>query len=319
VLSSGPGEAETVVRLWNDTLVRDPISPALFTERTLGDPNFAPDGCLVAHVDEGPAGIKDAVAGFAIAVPPGSSHRFAPPPGTGRIAGLGVLPGWRRAGVGSALLETALTFLRNRGCKKVVYAAHEYYVAGLDRAYADGLAFLERRGFTLGYEAVAMGRELYELEWPAELRALETKLAGEGLTAGYYAPALKPAVDAFFAGDFPEWAPFFREKLDRQDPHDDIALCLENAVAGDRADAARGVRVVGYCQRLEGDHVGPFGVAAQFRNKGIGTVMLYRLLERLRQKGYRFCWFGETGRAQPYYARAGFVVTRRYAVMTKAL
>ncbi len=294
------GDEDTVVRLWNGSLARDPISPAIFAERTLGDPSFSPDGCLLAEVDGAPAG-------FALAVPPGASHRFAPPPGTGRIAGLGVLPGWRRSGVGNAMLETALAFLRNRGCRKVIYAAHEYYVAGLDRAYAEGVAFLEKRGFAVGYEAVAMGRELYELEWPAELRALEAKLAGEGLTAGYYTPALKPAVEAFFAGDFPEWAPFFREKIDRNDPHDDFALALDHG------------KVVGYCQRLEGDHVGPFGVAAAWRNRGIGTVMLYRLLERMRQKGYRFCWFGETGRAEAYYARAGFVVTRRYAVMTRAL
>jgi len=300
VLSYSPGAEETLIRLWNDSLSRDPISPALFRERTLGDPNFSPDGCLVAQVDGDPAG-------FAIAVPPGASHRFAPPPGAGRIAGLGVLPGRRRTGVGKALLEAALAFLRGRGCKKVVYAAHEYYVAGLDRAYADGLAFLERHGFSQSYEAVAMGRELYELEWPQELRALEAKLAGEGLTADYYSPPLKAAVEAFFAAEFPEWAPFFREKLDRGDPHDDFALALDRG------------KVVGYCQRLEGDHVGPFGVAAAYRNKGIGTVMLYRLLERLRQKGFRFCWFGETGRAQPYYARAGFVVTRRYAVMARNL
>ena len=307
MLSSGPGDEETVVRLWNETLTRDPISPELFKERTLGDPNFSPDGCLIAYVDEGPAGIKGATAGFAVAVPPGASHRFAPPPGTGRIAGLGVLPGWRRTGVGNGLLEAAFMFLRKRGCKKVVYAAHEYYVAGLDRAYADGLAFLEKHGFEQTYEAVAMGRELYDLEWPKELRTLEAKRAGEGLTAGHFAPPMRAAVEAFFAGDFPDWAPFFREKLDRQDPHDDIVLALDKG------------RVVGYCQRLEGDHVGPFGVAAAYRNRGIGTVMLYRLLDRMRQMGYRFCWFGETGRAQPYYARAGFVVTRKYAVMAKSL
>jgi len=295
-----PGGEETVVRLWNETLIRDPISPALFKERTLGDPNFAPKGCLTAYRDEKPAG-------FVIAVPPGASHRFAPPPGAGRIAGLGVLPGWRRAGVGTALLEAALAFLRDRGCKKVVYAAHEYYVAGLDREYADGLAFLLHHGFAESYEAVAMGRPLYELEWPADLRAHEAKLAGEGLTAGYFAPPMRAAVEAFFAGDFPEWQPFFQEKLDRSDPPDDIALCFDRD------------RVIGYCQRLEGDHVGTFGVAAAYRNKGIGTVMLYRLLDRMRQKGYRFCWFGETGRAQPYYARAGFVVTRKYTVMAKSL
>jgi hypothetical protein len=47
--------------------------------------------------------------------------------------------------------------------------------------------------------------------------------------------------------------------------------------------------------------------------------MLYRLLDRMREKGYRFAWFGETGRARPYYERAGFRVTRTYVTLSRDL
>jgi len=60
-------------------------------------------------------------------------------------------------------------------------------------------------------------------------------------------------------------------------------------------------------------------VAAAHRNRGIGTVMLYRLLDQMRDRGYKFAWFGETGRARACYERAGFVVTRRYAVLSRTL
>jgi predicted N-acetyltransferase YhbS len=83
--------------------------------------------------------------------------------------------------------------------------------------------------------------------------------------------------------------------------------------------ATEGERVVGYCQHLDADHVGPFGVGAGYRNRGIGSVMLYRLLDGMRQKGYRFAWFGETGRARAYYERAGFRVTRKYAILRRDL
>ena len=44
----------------------------------------------------------------------------------------------------------------------------------------------------------------------------------------------------------------------------------------------RAGKVIGYCQHLDCDHVGPFGVASAYRSKGIGSVMLYRLLDRMR-------------------------------------
>ena len=291
-----PADVATVVTLWNATLDRDPITPEAFRERTLGDPNFSPEGITLAISNGEPVG-------FVVAVAPGAIHRFAPAAGTGRIAGLGVLPAHRRQGLGGRLLDGALAGLRARGCGKVVYAAHEYYTAGLDRAYTPGMALLQSRGFKEVYEAVAMGRLLYDYEWPAEARALEATLVAGGITAAAYTPADRPALVAFFAAEFPDWAPFLTDKERRGDDPGDIVIARDGAA------------VIGFCQRLEADHVGPFGISAAYRNRGIGTVMLYRLLDRMRAHGYRFCWFGETGRAQPYYERAGFFVTRRYAIM----
>jgi ribosomal protein S18 acetylase RimI-like enzyme len=228
--------------------------------------------------------------------------------GVGRISGLGVLNACRRRGIGALLLKRALGFLRARDCRRVTCAAHEYYVAGLDReAYPEGLRFLSAQGFTESYEAVAMGRRLYDLAWPAVARDAEAVLLRAGVQVKHYSPDDGDATVSFLRAEFPGWIEFFVRKLDARDPGDDIVIVrTKDAVAG-------------YCQRLEADHVGPFGVAAVLRNRGAGTVMLYRLLERMRQKGYRFAWFGETGRAKTFYERAGFTVTRRYAVMEKDL
>lgn len=292
------GDEGVIVSLWNTILDRDPITPEAFSERTLGDVNFTPAGILLAESAGEPAG-------FTVTVPPGRTHRFAPAPGTGRIAGLGVLPAFRRQGAGGRLLDEALALLAERGCRKVVYAAHEYYTAGLDRAYAAGLALLASRGFTETYEAVAMGRLLYDYERTLEARTVEARLAAEGVSAVPYTPQDRPALAAFFAAEFPDWAAFLTDKERRGDPPGDIVI------------ARHAGAVIGFCQRLEADHVGPFGIAAAWRNRGVGTVMLYRLLDGMRAQGYRYCWFGETGRAQPYYERAGFFVTRRYAIMAR--
>jgi mycothiol synthase len=293
-------DAGKIVSLWNKTLNRDPITGEMLELRTLKDPNFSAEGCLIA---EGPGGPE----GFVLAVAPGTRHRFAPPPGMGRVAGLGVLPSARRHGVGASLMEAALAFLKGRKCAKVLYAAHEYWCAGLDKAYAEGTAFMAKAGFKEVGVAVAMGRLLYEVDVPAEVVENGKKLAARGINTGVYDPSEKQALEDFFTAEFPDWRDFFHEKLERRDDLRDVYVARDNG------------KVIGYCQRLEADHVGPFGVSRDARNLGIGSVMLYALLDGLRARGYRFCWFGETGRAQPYYERAGFFITRRYSILTREL
>jgi GNAT superfamily N-acetyltransferase len=297
------GDDDALVALWNATLVRDPISPARFRRQTLLHPGFRPEGCLLAELGGEPAG-------FALALAPGTP----PPPAgaaravSGRLVGLGVLPRARRQGLGASLLDASLTFLRDRGCARVGVAAHEYYAAGVDAdAYADGIAFLERRGFGRVGEAVAMGRDLYDLSWPDQARAAEARLRTEGIEVRSFDPLSTFALVEYFRAEFPDWVEFFVRKLDAGHERDEIVV------------ATHGDRVVGYCQHLDADHVGPFGVAAAYRDRGIGTVMLYRLLDAMRQKGYRFAWFGETGRARPYYERAGFRLTRSYVLLRRDL
>ena len=296
-----PGDETVLVSMWNACQTHDPISVETFKRATMGDPNFSPEGCLLARAGSEPAG-------FVLAVSPGVPHLFAPPKGMGRIAGLGVMPDHRRQGLGMRLLERGIEFLRVRGCGRVITAAHEYYTAGVDSdAYSGGIAFLKVNGFSQYGEAVAMGRELYDLSPPPAFEGVKAALEREGIEVKYAQQGDLEAVKGFFTGEFAAWREFLDRKLAAGDPLDDFVIVRE------------GEKVLGYCQRLEADHVGPFGVSETMRNKGAGSVMLYMLLERMRQKGYRFAWFGETGRAKPFYERAGFRVTRRYALMSKTI
>ncbi|HET7770024.1 MAG TPA: GNAT family N-acetyltransferase [Chloroflexota bacterium] len=300
----GSQDEANLVHLWNETLVRDPITLDAFRRQTLLSPNFDPAGCLVAHSGDG------AAVGFVLAIPHRTAGLHAGARGTAHIAGLGVLPAARRQGLGALLLDAALTFLRGRECARVTVAAHEYYAAGVDAdAYPEGIAFLVKRGFHQTGEATAMGRLLYDLEWPSEVRDTERRLLADGIEVAYFQPNYTRALAAYFAAEFPDWIEFFTRKLDAGATLDEIVIALDT----------RSHQVIGYCQHLDTDHVGPFGVARAYRNRGLGSVMLYRLLERMRQKGYRFAWFGETGRARPYYERAGFFTTRRYALLERSL
>ncbi|MCL4543363.1 MAG: GNAT family N-acetyltransferase [Chloroflexi bacterium] len=298
------GDDEPLVRLWNRTLVRDPISVEIFRRQTLLDPNFQAEGCLLAEATNG----GRELLGFVLATVPRVTRLFARRQGTGRIVGMGVVPEARGQGIGTALLDAAVAYLRQRACQRIDVAAHEYFAAGVDKqAYLNGIHFLCTRGFEEVRESVAMGRLLYDLSWPDPVRAAEARLLQEGIEVRYFEPADTYALVEYFRAEFPPNVEFFLRKLDARHAHDEMVVAV-----------CRG-EVLGYCQHLDSDHVGPFGVAAAHRNRGIGTVMLYRLLERMRKKGYKFAWFGETGRARAYYERADFTVMRVYAVLSRTL
>jgi GNAT superfamily N-acetyltransferase len=75
--------------------------------------------------------------------------------------------------------------------------------------------------------------------------------------------------------------------------------------------------IIGYCQ-FEGSHFGPFGVSDSYQGRGIGTVLLARTLERMRQQGYHDAWVMWTDDvAAKVYGKFGFTETRRFALLKK--
>jgi hypothetical protein len=68
----------------------------------------------------------------------------------GSIDLLAVAPGARRKGVGSALLDAGIDWLRARGCRTVTAGGQppRYLWAGVDRDWIAAMALLERAGFT---------------------------------------------------------------------------------------------------------------------------------------------------------------------------
>ncbi|MCX6143396.1 MAG: GNAT family N-acetyltransferase [Ignavibacteriales bacterium] len=80
----------------------------------------------------------------------------------------------------------------------------------------------------------------------------------------------------------------------------------------------KGDDIIGYCQ-FDGSHFGPFGVSDAYQGRGIGTVLLARTLERMRQEGYHDAWVMWTDDlAAKVYGKFGFKETRRFAMLKKA-
>lgn len=300
-----PDDEQPIVALWNQCLTQDRITAGTFRERTLLDPNFDPRGSLLAtddgHIAGFVSGLRRAVAWW----------DYAPMPDRGWITTLFIDPAYRRRGIGTQLLRAAMDHMQSQRVIEVRFAhfSPHYYFPGVDEAaYPGALAFFQHGGFGVEEKVVAMGRQLYNLEEPIEVAENEQQLAQHGIRCCYFEPRyLLPAL-AFFEEAFPTWAYFFRKKVAVELwPEDEMVLVLDRE------------RVIGYCQQVEGEHIGPFGIRPEYRGQGIGTIMLYRLLRRMHEKGLRYAWFGMTEHAESYYARAGFVRTRTHLKLYRRL
>jgi GNAT superfamily N-acetyltransferase len=302
---------EPVVSLLQSALIADTISPPLFTRKVLLDPNFSPDGALVAK-------IGDEVVGFLLAIARRNILEDGPDDrDRGWIPLFAVSDTHRRRGIGRELLGAGTAYLRSMGCKTVLVSpyAPNYWTPGVDvAAYAGAVAFLELSGFASVYRPISMQASL-EGDWciPEWARDREARLISEGFRLEGFTPNQIPALSAFLRSEFPgDWQRYVRETM--------TVIVLGRREASDLTIAYDGEHVVGFAQH-EGERFGPFGVAASQRGRGMGAVLMFRTLETMRQKGLKNAWFlwTDDATAQRVYHAAGFQETRRYAVMKQEL
>ena len=305
-----PRDIDNLVELWNRALPLDGIALSTFERKVLLDENFLPQGLLVAEE-------TNQLVGFIYGV-----VRNVPMPGLGLeetkgwITAWGIAPEHRKQGFGKALLEKVLQFFKDTGRKQVIVSTYapNYFVPGVDfQAYPAAMALLGKLGFEQWAEFLSMDASIVQFSPPTKALTKEKALVEQGIEVRFYQRK-----------DLPLYLKFQREHM----PPDWLLLARHNLI-----DLTRGLfepdqiviavdkgEIVGFCQH-EREHFGPFGVAEQYQGRGIGTVLLAKMLERMHQKGLHCAWLLWTGEraAKGIYGPLGFRVTRRFAAMKKKL
>lgn len=291
---------------------RDAISADWFTHTVLLDPNFDPDGLVVA-VDSD----SDDIVGFLYAVRAGRG--IGPDPDGGWITIGCVHPDARRQGIGSEMLRRAKSFLAAKGAAWVNYAAYPlaYFVPGLDvEAYPEAAKLFERHGFTRQYTAAAMSIDLAEYAMPDDVRALRAARTAEGYRFGPASADDLPETLGFAAQRLaPDWGEAVRDSVLQHGRIDRVLVARhpEGQVVGFATYGAyRGLR----------ERFGPYGVDESSRGTGLGKVLLHDTLTRMRAEGAQSAWFlwtGENSPAGQLYLRSGFRITRRFDVLRSDL
>ncbi len=298
---------EQIVTVWNHCLTVDLISPGVLEARVLLDPNYRDDFFLVAWE-------KEKIIGFVLGIC--GEGFFSPTRLVGAqswILAIAVEAEYRRCGVGTMLLAELESRFQEAGKREIWIATYPtaYISPGIDEdAYAGGLNFFRSQRYQVAYRALAMDASLWPPHFPENIADQEQQLIEQGITFQPYSVAQLSAFRRFLRSELPwDWEWLALRNLRRI--HEGTFSPAQFWLALYKGE------VVGYCQ-YEGAHFGPFGVTKEFRQRGIGTVLLSHALRSMAQQGEHSAWVLWTGsKGARLYARFGFVESRQFVILHK--
>jgi beta-N-acetylhexosaminidase len=280
-------------RLWEAAL--GPVWPLL-----PGVLDVVQDG-LVAEdpgvvVGGGPPGAGPGGAVGAVAVDP-----------NGTIPLLLVHPAAQRRGVGAGLLEAALERLRGLGVAEVGLAGGpgDYIWPGVPDDLPGAVRFFEARGWRWDRSVVDLVADLRRYRAPA---GVLDRAAAAGVTLEVATGPDRDRVLAFEAATFPSWLRWF-ERLDSSVlvAHDADRMIVGTLLFRGPPDATIYTPLLG----PEAGTIGCVGVTAAARGAGVGSAMVARASELLRDAGTGTGHIGWTERER-FYSRVGYTTWRRY-------
>lgn len=298
-----------VQTLLRDALHADPSAAPQFVGKVLLDINFRAEGTPVWEED-------GQVHGMALGIVRRAPlEDAASDTGACYLTLLAVEPSFRRSGIGTALVQHIEQFARDHGADRVLVSpyAPNYFTPGVDiSAYPEALRLFVRMGYEVVYRPISMERSLTRCVAPDWVAARGLALREEGITVEPYHPERTLALLEFLRREFPgDWQRCAREAMHRAvSGHAPSTLHL----------AIHGQEVLGFSHHL-GERIGPIGVAREAQGRGIGQALLWSTMEAMRAAGLRLAWFlwSDDSTAKRFYEPAGFVVTRRFAVLRKRL
>lgn len=298
-----------VMELWNLCLPMDMLDDVLFRKRILLDENFNRELCLCA-VEEG------TVIGFGY----GMKRRVpyyskGTEPERGWICMLFTAPNRRREGIGTRLCCELENRLQSAGTKEIqlgCYSPH-YFVPGVDAAAGDAVNFFEKRGYHREEKCFSMRKILQGYRIPPEILARRRKLEAEGFCFTRFSPEYETGLRSFLMANFsPGWYRNVEILLSKKKAEKQIYICL-----------SPDDKVIGFCMRGMDDNptrFGPFGVAAEYRNHFLGSVLFCSVLHDYACQGIYFIYFLSTDAdGRRFYERHGMECYRTFFHMRRRL
>ncbi len=303
-------DREELLKLWAAALPLDAITVDILETRVLLDENFDRETFLLARTNR-------ELVGFVLGIHAKRMHLGDADPDGDRcwITALGVHPGADLKGLGELLLSEVENRFRKLGKKDCRISGYPpgYFTPGIDvNSYKHYLGLFTSHGYEVFHEALSMDAPIVFFTVPEKTLGIEKALRAGGIEIRPYRRTDLVRFMDFLEQTMPsDWVRVERRNLRKIV---DGGFHPEQVMV-----VSKGDDIIGYCQ-FEGSHFGPFGVSDAFQGKGIGTVLLARTLERMRQEGFHDAWVMWTDDiAAKVYGKFGFNETRRFALLKKNL
>jgi beta-N-acetylhexosaminidase len=221
-------------------------------------------------------------------------------------------PAHQRCGIGTALLDAALRRLSEADATEVTAGSggSSYIWPGVPLDLPAAVSFFTAHGWEHRHDTLDLVADLHGYQSPATAYDRVTQAS---VTITVATMSQSPAVLAFETATFPSWARWFQ-------PSDQTIL-----IATDSAGAIAGTllfqgpdadTVFSPLLGPDAGTIGCVGVAPRQQGHGIGTAMVTRASEILRDAGTRSCHIGWTDR-ESFYTRAGYHPWRRYRMFRR--
>ena len=299
-------DAKEMFALYDSVYTADRVSWPFFVQYFLLSPNFDPAGTFIAEENGRIAGWASGQIVRKDFDVWGSQSR--------KNAGTGFLmpPAIKEVETGKKLIAAVEEYFRQGGCVRSKGAAAGYtlFPNGVDpEAYPVVHRAFEESGYAFSAFSHSMGRSLENYSIPEAVQAKIDRLAAEGILAGICGYDDLPGLRHLLAEtELNGWMHLPLRKAEQG--------CLDEAVV-----VRKGSDVVGYCQYNyfgEAERIGPFGVSRDMRGKGLGTVMVAKLLEVMAERGFKYAWFAScTEQRIPFYSRNGLQVFKKKSIFVK--
>ncbi len=237
----------------------------------------------------------------------------------GYIQALLVAPAWQKQGLGSALLEQALTHLRAEQVDALRLGGHApRFWCGVPANLPAIQNFFQARGWEAGETVYDLSQDISQYTTPPAIyqRMEKEQVALTTATSADIADVL-----AFEEREFPNWLPHY-ERLAKLGDYQDILLARDQrtgAVVGTllmstpHSHVSRTDVVWRVLLGADAGSMGAVGVASAEQGRGIGIALVARASDILRERGTRTCYIDWVV-ITDFYAKLGYQKWRAFVM-----
>lgn len=294
--------------LYNRCLYADKVTSEFFIEHLIFSPNFDPEGITLLEKNGKLTGA--AVAQIVKRSPSPWNELLASAKDKGYLMPLIV----SNVEDGKILLPAAEKYFKVNSRSRIISTAlgPTLFPDGIDpEIYPAIHQVFEEAGYEKAGTSYSMSCNLETYRVPELVREKIESLSEEGITAKICSYEDIPKIRRFLEG------------TDLKSRMDNIADKIRRGELGQVIIIASPDEILGFCMYNyygEAERVGPFGITKNMRGKGVGQVMVAKLLEIMQEKKYMTAYFVSSAKENTFfYAKNGFEIFRTKTQFAKTL